>query len=233
MRVAVLFSGGKDSTFSTFVVKRQKWDVRYLVTIQPASSESWMFHHPLNELTALQARSMGIEHIVRKTEGKKEEELKDLVAALEPIKDDVDAIVSGAVASNYQKDRIDALCKELGLRSIAPLWHKDPEQLLHQQIDAGFETIFSGVASAGLDKDWLGRKIDSEVIEELKQLNQMHGIHMAGEGGEYESFVIDCPLFAQRIGLENINTEWDEKTISGYITADGKLVDKDNKGNPD
>ena len=226
MRVAVLFSGGKDSTFSTFLVKRQKWEVKYLVTIEPISSESWMFHHPLIKLTKLQAEAMGIEHIIKKTEGKKEEELEDLIAALQPIKDDVDAIVSGAVASNYQKDRIEAICKELGLKSVTPLWHKDPEQLLRQQLESGFEIIFSGVASAGFDKKWLGRKVDSEAIEELKALNDKHGVNIAGEGGEYESFVLDCPLFKRRIELDNINRVWDEKTISGHITADGRLVDK-------
>lgn len=228
MRVAVLFSGGKDSTFSTYVVNRQGWQVKYLVTMWPQSEESWMFHHPLVELTKLQASSMGIKHIMQKTKGEKEEELKDLLNALRLIveKNEIDAIVTGAVESNYQKDRIDAIAKELGVKHISPLWHKDPELLLKQQLQSGFEIIFSGVSSGGFDKNWLGRKIDEHVVNEMKNLHDKFGTHMCGEGGEFETFVTNCPLFKKRIELTNINTVWDEKTISGYIKADGKLVEK-------
>lgn len=228
MRIAVLFSGGKDSTFATYIAKRQGWDVKYLITMQPESAESWMFHHPCIELTRLQSQTMGIKQIIKKTAGKKEEELRDLVAAIKPIVDGngIDAVVSGAVESNYQKDRVDAVCKELGVKHLGLLWHKDPEHLLREQLEAGFEIVVSGVAAAGFDKNWLGRRIDNDAIEELKSLHEKYGVHICGEGGEYESFVTDCPIFKQRIELENINTIWDEKTISGYITAEGRLVEK-------
>ena len=111
MRIAVLFSGGKDSTFVLKVALDQGWDVRYLVTMISERDDSWMFHWPCAELTKLQAEAVGIKHIVRRTSGKKEKELDDLMAVLMEISDDVDAIVSGAVASRYQKDRIDAVCK--------------------------------------------------------------------------------------------------------------------------
>ncbi len=228
MRVAVLFSGGKDSTFVAYITQRQGWEVKYLITMQPISIESWMFHHPCIELTKLQAKSMGIKQIIQKTAGKKEEELQDLIAAIKPIVDrnEIDAIVSGAVDSNYQKDRIDALCKELGIKHLGLLWHKNPEHLLREQVEFNFKTIITAVAAAGFDKSWLGRKIDAEAIEELKSLNEKYGVHICGEGGEFETFVTDCPMFKQRIELRNINTIWDEKTISGYITAEGRLVEK-------
>lgn len=227
MRIAILFSGGKDSTFALHVAIEQGWDVRYLVTILPASNESWMFHHPCIELTKLQAEAIGIKQIVRATTGEKEKELEDLIAALKEISGDVDAIVSGAVASRYQKDRIDAVCKELGLKSIVPLWGKTQLKLLQDEVAAGLEIIITGVAAEGFDENWLGRKVDAETINKLKQLSEKFGINAAGEGGEYETFVTDGPIFKRRVEFGNVKKIWDERTASGYIICkDAKLIDK-------
>lgn len=227
MRVAVLFSGGKDSTFALNVALEQGWDVKYLVTIMPTRDDSWMFHHPCIELTALQAESIGIPHLMRKTSGEKEKELEDLVKALKTIKSEIDAIVSGAVASRYQKDRIELVCKELELRSITPLWGKDQLKLVQAEIDAGFDIIFSGVSSAGLGKDWLGRILDTQNFERLKEVHEKHGINLSGEGGEYETFVMDGTIFKKRVVFEEIEKIWDNDTESGYIICKGaKLIDK-------
>lgn len=227
MRVAVLFSGGKDSTFALNVALEQGWDVRYLMTIMPQREDSWMFHHPCIELTKLQAEAIGIPHITKTTSGEKEKELEDLVQALKEIGDEVDAVVSGAVASRYQKDRIDVVCKELGLRSITPLWGKDQLSLVQAEVEAGFDIIFSGVSSAGLDKSWLGRLMDSQTIEDLKDVHRKHGINIAGEGGEYETFVMDGPIFKKRVMFGDIEKVWDSETENGYIICKGeKLIDK-------
>ncbi len=227
MQVAVLFSGGKDSTFATHVVLEQGWEVKYLVTIIPERKDSWMFHHPCIELTKLQAKAIGIKQITKKTSGEKEKELEDLIAAIKPIIGEIDAVISGAVLSRYQKDRIDAVCKELGVKSITPLWHKNEERLLREEIDAGFEIIITGVATAGMDESWLGRKIDEKCIEDLKDLHEKYGINIIFEGGEAETFVADAPFFNKRIELGNIKKIWDENTASGYLICENaKLIDK-------
>jgi len=227
MRVAVLFSGGKDSTFATAVALEQGWDVRCLVTLLPARSDSWMFHHPCAELTKLQAEAMGIKHVMWETAGEKEKELEDMTAAIKSIKDDIDAVVSGAIASRYQKDRIDAVCKELGLRSICPLWGKDQLKLLRDEIDAGLEIVMTAVATEGLDEKWLGRKIDGDALRELAALQKKFGINPSGEGGEYESFVINAPFFKKKIELGVIEKVWDADTANGYIICkDAELIGK-------
>jgi predicted ATP pyrophosphatase (TIGR00289 family) len=186
-----------------------------------------MFHHPCTELTKLQAEAIGIRHITRTTAGEKEKELEDLTTALKEISGDVDAVVSGAVASRYQKDRIDAVCKELGLRSICPLWGKDQLKLLQAEVEAGFEVIITAVAAEGFDESWLGRKLDEKCIDDLVKLNKKYGINLIFEGGEAESFVLDAPIFKKRIEIDNIKKIWDEKTGSGYIICkDAKLIDK-------
>jgi len=227
MRVAVLFSGGKDSTFATHVALQQGWDVGYLVTLLPARSDSYMFHHPCAELAWLQAEAMGVKHVVRETAGEKEKELEDLTAALASVKDDVIGVVSGAIASRYQKDRVDAVCKELGIRSIAPLWGKDQYTLLKDEIAAGLQIVMTAVAAEGLDASWLGRIIDKDAANELALLGKKSGINIAGEGGEYETFVTDAPFFKKRIDLGDIGKSWDEETGSGHITCGRpKLIEK-------
>ncbi|MBN2252181.1 MAG: TIGR00289 family protein [Kosmotogaceae bacterium] len=227
MRVAILFSGGKDSTFALKVALDQGWEVKYLVSIYPEREDSWMFHRPCIELTKLQAEAIGIPHIMKGTSGEKEKELQDLIEILKELAPEIDGVVTGAVASRYQKDRIDMICKELDLGSIAPLWGKDQLRLVKEQVEAGMDIIFTGVSSAGLDRDWLGRILDSQTIEDLVELHKKHGINIAGEGGEYESFVMDGPMFKKRVAFEEVERKWDEGTQSGVLICKGaKLIDK-------
>lgn len=196
--------------------------ITYIVTITSENPESYMFHVPNVHLVEEQAKLMGIEIIKKTTKGEKEKELEDLKSVLGTIAGKVDGIVTGAIESNYQKQRVDKICKELNLKSLAPLWHKSPEGLLRSMIKDGFEIIITAVAAPPLDDKWLGRKIDEKCIEELIQLNKKYGIHPSGEGGEYESLVLDCPLFKKKINVLKTEKIWDEKTHSGYLEVDAK-----------
>jgi len=227
MRLAALISGGKDSLYATHLAIKEGHKIKYLVTVFPEREDSWMFHHPCIELTKLQAEALGIKQVIRKTKGEKERELEDLKVALMSVKDEIDGVVSGAIASTYQKSRIDKICKELKLKSLTPLWHADLEKLLKKEIESGFEVIMTGVSAEGFDKSWLGREIDLNAIEDLKKLNKKFGINLSGEGGEFESLVLDCPLFKKKIKILEFETVWDNKTNSGYIEVkDAKLLDK-------
>lgn len=194
MKVACLFSGGKDSTYALYLVLKEGHKVKYLVSVFPKSRESYMFHYPMIEKTKEQAEAIGIEHVIVRTKGEKEKELEDLKKALSKL--DIEGIVSGAIASNYQKSRIDRIAKELGIVSLTPLWHKDQERLLKEQIDAGFEIVVTHVAAQGLDESWVGRKIDNKAFEELKRIRDKYKINISGEGGEFETLVVNCPLFS-------------------------------------
>src|SRR6267143_2885287 len=101
LRVAVSFSGGKDSTYATWIALHQGWDVR-LITVRPRSADSLMFHHPNTEWTSLQAQAMGLPH--ETVEIKNEDELVDLQQALAQMKSEsrISGLVTGAVASDYQ-----------------------------------------------------------------------------------------------------------------------------------
>jgi len=216
MKAAVLFSGGKDSTMATYKAIKSGWDVEYLVSMISGNPESYMFHTSNIHLTELAAEAMEIPLLSSKTHGIKEKELDDLKTVLINLKDKgVDAIFSGALASSYQKSRIDKICQDLSLKSIAPLWHIDPYRYMNEIIQLQFETIVVSVSAEGLDKSFLGKKLDLKLLNQLHTLHDKYGIHLAFEGGEAETLVLDCPIFKKRIKIQEIEKVWE--IDSGYI----------------
>jgi ABC transporter with metal-binding/Fe-S-binding domain ATP-binding protein len=206
MRLAGLLSGGKDSVYASHLAE-QEYTLSYLVSLRSLNPDSYMFHTVNIELTRLQAKAWNIPYVEAETKGVKEEELEDLKAALKGL--DVDGVITGAIASRYQAERIDRLCMELGLSHIHPLWGRDREQLLGEMLDSGMEIIFSAVAAHGLDQSWLGEPLTKQRISQLKALNKRFSVDMAGEGGEYESLVINAPWFKQRIKIKAAEKTWD------------------------
>jgi diphthine-ammonia ligase len=204
MRVAALVSGGKDSLLALHKAS-ESHEIACLITAFSDNPDSYMFHTDAVTLVRLQAESMGLPLITFSTKGVKEEELTDLKKALtKAVKDfGVKGVVSGAIDSNYQKSRIDALCKDLGLVSIAPLWHQDPLLLLEEVVKR-FEAVIVKVAAEGLDDSWLGRRIDKAFIKDVLKLR----VHPMGEGGEYESLVLNAPLFKKRLVIKFVK-QWD------------------------
>jgi len=149
-----------------------------------------------------------------------QDELSSLREGLDRMREElgIDGVVTGAVASDYQKSRIDQISDTLGIKSFAPLWHKDPRKLVYDFKAAGFKIILSGVGAAGLDKSWLGQELTDERWATLEKLSRKHGIHLTGEGGEYETFVLDAPHFKNRISIEKTRYEWDGQ--SGYLVIE-------------
>jgi ABC transporter with metal-binding/Fe-S-binding domain ATP-binding protein len=206
MRVAALFSGGKDSVFAVYITQQYGWDVSYLVSLLPEKPDSWMFHSINIQHTDLLAKAIGIPLVKRETTAEKEEELEDLTQVLQGL--EIDGVVSGAIASEYQRTRIEKICDKLGIKSFSPLWHKNQELLLRDQVKAGFHIKIVGVFAEGFDETWLGRTIDEETIDELVDLHRRQGINIAGEGGEYETLVLSGPLFSKKLVIDESEKEW-------------------------
>jgi len=211
MRLASLLSGGKDSVYAMYLAMREGHEISVLITIASKNPESYMFHVPNIHLTKLQAEAMGIPLIFRKTEGVKEEELEDLKFALKEAIEEyrIEGIVSGAIFSNYQRSRIDDMAEELGLTSLSPLWRQKPKDLLSEMVAEGFRVIISAVAAGGMGPEWLGVEISARIIEELADLHNICYVCTAGEGGEFETLVIDAPIFDKTINIIDAEKEWD------------------------
>lgn len=213
MRVAVLATGGKDSVLALYHVINKGYEVKYLVSMIPLREDSWMFHYPNIHLVDLFAEAVEIPLVKAETSGIKEKEVEDLKRLIQKL--DVEGIVSGAIASNYQKTRIEKICKKSKLKSIMPLWHENPLDILKEILDLKFDVIITGVYAYGFSKKWLGRKIDEDTIEALMELNRQYNVSLVGEGGEYETLVLDAPFFKKRIKIIEAEKIW--KNQSGYF----------------
>ncbi|MFH1179858.1 MAG: diphthine--ammonia ligase [Candidatus Bathyarchaeota archaeon] len=224
MRLASLFSGGKDSVYAARRAQEKGETLAYLVSIHSLNPDSYMFHTVNIDITRLQAQAWGIPYIKSETKGIKEKELDDLRETLAKL--DIDGVITGAIASKYQGDRIDKLCSMLGLYHIHPLWGMERETLLNEMLDADMKIIFSAVAAHGLDQSWLGEQLTHETVDRLRELNRKYGVDMCGEGGEYESLVVDAPWFKKQIKINETENTWDG--VSGrYNIIDACLVPKD------
>jgi diphthine-ammonia ligase len=226
MKTAVLFSGGKDSTLALSYALKES-EVQCLITVFSENPESYMFHIPNILFAEKQAEAIGLPILIQKTKGEKEKELADLERALHKAKKQygIQAVYTGAVASVYQASRIQKLCNKVGIQCINPLWKKDQLELLHELIQKRMEVILVGVFAEGL-QGFLGRKIDAAFIEDMKKMKQKHFINPAGEGGEFESFVLDAPFFKKRIEISKSHIN-EEKEGGRVLVFDGiELVKK-------
>ncbi|MFB6191044.1 MAG: diphthine--ammonia ligase [Candidatus Nanohaloarchaea archaeon] len=190
-RLAALTSGGKDSNAALYRMQRRNCSMECLVNLQSENPDSYMFDSKQRTVVEEQSEELGIPLVVQETRGQKESELEDLEEGLRTAKEKygVEGVVSGAIASTYQRDRVEKVAERLGLKAFAPLWMTDQESYLRWLVREGFEVEITEVAARGLEESWTGRTLDSDSIEELIELSREYGFNAAGEGGEYETRV--------------------------------------------
>lgn len=222
MKVGALISGGKDGIAAAYKASKEH-ELACLITLKSENPESYMFHIPNIELVKVQAEAMELPLVFIETEGIKEEELQDLKRAIEIAKEKylIRGVVSGAIASNYQKERVDKICKELELSSIAPLWHAN-EFIYQRELLLNFEIIITGIAAEGLTEDDLGKGFNLCFLDKIKKLN----IHRFLEGGEGETFVLNCPLFKRKIVVKEAEKKMENSMTGHYVITSTILVEK-------
>ncbi len=227
MKVGILYSGGKDSTYAAYIAKQQGHELTCLITMIPESSESYLFHYPNIDWTDLQSQALDIPIVKTNLRTVGESEVQELAKAIKKAKEKhfFEGIVTGGLASVYQKDRIEAVCNEAGLEAISPSWMTDPEEYMQNIIKSGFKVMIVGVAAEGLDINWLGRIITEEMIDELKKLKSCFDININFEGGEAETYTLDSPIFKKRIEVQQMKKYWFHNYGFLEIKA-AKLVDK-------
>lgn len=205
LRLAALFSGGKDSTYSVYSVEREGHTVEMLLTAQPSKSDSLYFHYPNVHLTALQAESMNKRHILLEVSGDELDTLKRLIRFASG---HVDGVVLGVISSRFQRKAVEEICRELGLQLVTPLWGREQSTLLREMIRSGFEIMITGVAAWGLTEEWLGKILTEAEVDRLEEVGRRFGVSLCGEGGELETFVLDCPLFSKRVQVLRSEKIW-------------------------
>tara|TARA_B100001250_G_scaffold233050_1_gene200118 strand:+ start:3512 stop:4186 length:675 start_codon:yes stop_codon:yes gene_type:complete len=224
MKLAVLFSGGKDSYLALQYASIDH-EIACLLTLESKKEDSWMFHTPAIEWTQLQAESMKFNRLTMETSGVKDKELNDLKTIIKSAitKYSIEGIVTGALASVYQATRIQKICNELNLWCFNPLWQMPQEMLLQELLSSKVKSIITGVAAEPFDASWLGRSIDSACVDDLMKLEESHRINPAGEGGEIETFVIDAPLFSKKIVITESETKY--SNFSGRLEVKEAILE--------
>jgi diphthine-ammonia ligase len=208
MRLGVLFSGGKDSTLALHMAA-EKEQIVCLITVASKNMESYMFHTPNIDITSLQTQALGLPLVKVESEGKKEEELADLEKAISQAINQfkIEGVVTGAVESVYQAQRVQRICNRLGVWCFNPLWKHDQKALLEELLEKKFKVVISGIFAYPLDESWLGKELDQKMIDRLVELQGKYGLSPSGEGGEIETTVLDCPMFREKIEIQKSSIE--------------------------
>ncbi len=212
MTTTALVSGGKDSIYAAYLADTQGWPVDELVTVRPADPESKLFHTPNLDLVALQAEAWGKRHREVTVGGSGESAEREALATA--VGSARGPVVVGAIASSFQWAHVVRAADRAGRRVYAPLWRVAPDRVVREEIAAGLDIRLVHLAAEPLTAELLGRRLDRGLVEELEHRSaSVRAVHVAGEGGEYESLVVDAPFFAARIELEHV-----ERTV-GPATA--------------
>ncbi len=201
MTVTALVSGGKDSIYAAYLAETQGWPVDELVTLRPTEDDSLLFHTPNLDLVALQAAAWGKRHRAVRVDGSGE--ASELAALRGALAGDRGPVVVGAIQSSYQWARVVRVGDEVGRRVYAPLWRKDPERVVREEIAAGLDIRLVHLAAEALTPDLLGRRLDPALLDELvRRSRTVRRINVAGEGGEFETLVVDAPFFRARLVID-------------------------------
>ncbi|MFX1248167.1 MAG: diphthine--ammonia ligase [Promethearchaeota archaeon] len=214
MKVVVLVSGGKDSVLALWLAMHQ-FEVTSILSVRSSCPDSLLFHIPNSHLVTLIAEMLEIPHkIVLIDSCKVKDEVLSLKEAL--IETGAEAVVTGGIQSEFQRTKFNRSAQLANMKCINPLWRISPDIIMSELIDNKFRVIITSVTSMGLNKALLGKEITSEALERLKKAEVNSGLSLIGEGGEFESSVIDAPFFPSFIEILEANVHWNESREEGY-----------------
>ncbi|MGA0331271.1 MAG: diphthine--ammonia ligase [Candidatus Poseidoniaceae archaeon] len=200
MRIAVLSSGGKDSSAAWWWAMCRGWDITAIVTVDIQDGDSHMFQVPSTNWVESQALLANVPWVNVPASGTVEDEIEALEQALSKL--EIDGIVSGALRSDFQKQRLECMSQRLNIHSFSPLWHQTPIEHLKGMVEAGFQIMLTSVSCEGLDHTWLGHVLTESSLTKLHALSKQHRFNVDGEGGEYETFVLGGPIWSRALRVE-------------------------------
>lgn len=204
MKVVAAWSGGKESCFACYKAISDGLEVSHLLNF--ASKDGRCMSHGIDsKLISAQSQAIDIPIVQREvTWNTYEREFKIAVGELK--QKGVKGVVFGDIQDiPGHEGWADRVCSKLDIKPVKPLWNRDPKQILSDFIDQGFEAIVIGVKADLLGEEWLGRKVDRNLVSDLLKLKNESDIHLCGELGEYHTFVTNGPLFKRRIKIIDSN----------------------------
>ncbi|KAJ6628758.1 hypothetical protein B0H10DRAFT_2259637, partial [Mycena sp. CBHHK59/15] len=229
MKYIALLSGGKDSCYNLLHCESHGHTLVAAASLGPESGkeelDSYMYQTVGQDAIELVASALDVPLYRRVISGHAVEqgseygarngkngipgdETEDLYALLSTVKShhpDIEGVSVGAILSNYQRVRVEHVCRRLSLTPLCYLWQREQGELLAEMIAAGMEAVLIKVAGIGLTAQHLGSTL-AQMQPTLIKLNDLYGAHICGEGGEYETLTLDCPMFKHRILLKEVET---------------------------
>jgi uncharacterized protein (TIGR00290 family) len=199
-KVFVSWSGGKDSCFAGYRATRQGLKISHLLNmVNLDAKQSWFHGIPL-ELMQMQSQAMGVPLIQRRTTmADYETDFKDAILAFK--KEGVVGGVFGDIDLEVHREWVERICQQVEVDAHLPLWGLSQENILKELIESGFEAVVLVAKADLIDGDWLGQKINLDFFSYLSELRRTRDITFCGEAGEYHTFVVDGPLFKQRLEI--------------------------------
>jgi len=176
------------------------WDITAIVTVDIQDGDSHMFQVPSTNWVERQALLANVPWVNVPASGTVEDEIEELEQALSKL--EIDGIVSGALRSDFQKQRLECMCQRLNIHSFSPLWHQTSIEHLKGMVEAGFQIMLTSVSCEGLDHTWLGHVLTESSLKKLHALSKQHRFNVDGEGGEYETFVLGGPIWSRALRVE-------------------------------
>ncbi|KAI0081690.1 hypothetical protein K474DRAFT_1130183 [Panus rudis PR-1116 ss-1] len=260
MKYVALLSGGKDSCYNLLHCQENGHELVAAASLRPEQGkdeiDSYMFQTVGQDAIELVAQALEVplyRIVIRGTavntgseyggrqaakaggvQGDETEDLYELLLSVKTEHPDVQGVSVGAILSNYQRVRVEHVCRRLSLTPLCYLWQRDQRELLSEMIQAGLEAILIKVAGMGLNAKHLGKTL-GQIQPTLLKLNDLYDLHPCGEGGEYETLTLDCPLFKSRIHLEEVETvihsDNDFASVAYLRVKNATLVPKDQPRN--
>jgi len=194
--VAVSWSGGKDCCLALYRSMKQGREIKCLFNLVSEDGGRCCFHGIESGLLKLQAELMGIPLVQKRARDHMNEYEKDFKDGIGML-GDIQGVVFGDIYLDEHRDWVERVCRDMNIEAIEPLWNEDASHVAEEFVDAGFEAIVVSCHAEKLGSDFVGRRIDRNMIRELKEL----GICPCGENGEFHTLVIDGPVFRRKINI--------------------------------
>ncbi len=220
-----MYSGGKDSNYAVKHALDKGWNIKYLLSVKPTRTDCYLFHYATVEHTKLQAETLGMKHYLLGCSVADPKQEAEIVRQFVASNEKVDAVVLGGTGLQATQIRsIQEALRSHGVEVFAAHSGQDHFEVLKQMINDGFEIMITQVASEGLPQ-WLGKTITKDNITQLEEDANKFGFHVGGEGGYYDSFVVNAPTFNKKIVVETEQVMEDQ--YSGHVLIKkAKLVEK-------
>lgn len=213
---AISWTGGKDCNLALLHSKRDPaLDVRYLIVFRPEDKP--FKSHPLPMMEA-QADSLGLELLHVVIPANTTDYMQAYVDGMRKLRDEygIKVIATGDMdlVGTMERNWIERCCEQAGgMRAYLPLWMKDREECMNSMLDEGFEIIFSCVKSPFFDGSWINRRLDGDVLQEMKEMvsrglteeqieKGIKPLDLCGERGEYHTMVVNSPFHKERVVVD-------------------------------